>query len=250
MYRFFIVLLLLALAVLVGTKITADPAYVLITWHQVAIEMPLWLVLLILITSFILFYFLIRLIKYIAALPKNWRLHLADKRQKKLAALDDQRLFGIIYQKPKNWHDILEALPQLKKTPWLSSQQVKSLQQESYVALLCDRAGSFDLATLESTWNDLPGTFKKDPTLLNLYAQALIQHHEDTKAELLIIKRLKKRWFGPMASTYSLVKSTNPDRQLALAEKWLKKHPDDPYLLLSLGRLCRKKKLWGKPEII
>ena len=33
---------------------------------------------------------------------------------------------------------------------------------------------------------------------------------------------------------------------MTIAEQWLKKHPDDPYLLLSLGRLCKQRKLWGK----
>lgn len=42
MYRFFIFLLVLALSVWVGVKITADPGYMLITWHQLALEMPLW----------------------------------------------------------------------------------------------------------------------------------------------------------------------------------------------------------------
>ena len=40
-----------------------------------------------------------------------------------------------------------------------------------------------------------------------------------------------------------LVKATN---QLQTAEAWLKDHPNDPSLLLTLGRLCLQTSLWGK----
>jgi HemY protein len=35
-------------------------------------------------------------------------------------------------------------------------------------------------------------------------------------------------------------------RQLAQAESWLAAHPEDPQLLLCLGRLAARDKLWGK----
>jgi HemY protein len=246
MHRFFIFLLILALSVLIGIKITIDPGYMLITWHHLALEMPLWLAGLILVISFILIYYLIRLIRYLLRLPKQWRLKLDIKRSKKTMALDDQRLFSSIYQKPQNWYHILEILPQLENKTWISKTQIQQLQQESYESLLSEEKYTYNLSSLESIWNNLSPKLKKDPLLLNFYIQGLIRHHEDAKAELLIIKQLKRQWFGPLVSTYSFIKSANPARQLAIAEKWLKKHPDDPYLLLSLGRLCRQKKLWGK----
>lgn len=246
MHRFFIFLLVLALSVWIGIKITFDPGYVLIAWHQLALEMPLWLVILILVISFILIYYLIRFFKYLLLLPKRWRQYLDKKRIQKTTALDDQRLFSSVYQKPQNWHHILEILPELENKIWISKEQIQQIQQESYERLLSEEKYTYDLSTLESIWNNLPLKLKKDPSLLNFYIQGLIRHHEDTKAESLIIKQLKKQWFGPLVLTYSLIKSTNPTRQLAIEEKWLKKHPDDPYLLLSLGRLCRQRKLWGK----
>ncbi|WP_342219946.1 heme biosynthesis protein HemY [Rickettsiella endosymbiont of Miltochrista miniata] len=246
MHRFFIFLLVLALSVWIGVKITVDPGYMLITWHQLALEMPLWLVILILVTSFILIYYLIRFIRYLLMLPKQWRHNLNKKRSQKTMALDDQRLFSALYQKPQNWHHILEILPQLENKTWISKDQIQQLQQESVENLLSQEQYTYDLSTLESIWGNLPPKLKKDPHLINFYIQGLIRHHEDAKAESLIIKQLKKQWFGPLVPTYSHIKSINPARQLAIAEKWLKKHPDDPYLLLSLGRLCRQRKLWGK----
>lgn len=246
MYRFFIFLLVLAVSVWIGVKITADPGYILINWHQLALEMSLWLGILILIISFILIYYLIRFFNYVFMLPKQWRLNLDKKRLQKTTALNDQRLFSSIYQKPQNWHNILEILPQLESKTWISKAQIQQIQQESCENLLSEEKYTYNLSTLEDIWNNLPSKLKKDPLLLNYYVEGLIRHHEDAKAELLIVKRLKKQWFGPLVATYSLIKSSNPARQLTIAEQWLKKHPDDPYLLLGLGRLCKQRKLWGK----
>ncbi|TLY48652.1 MAG: hypothetical protein E6K54_01255 [Gammaproteobacteria bacterium] len=246
MYRFFIFLLVLALSVWIGVKITADPGYVLITWHQLTLEMPLWLVILILIVTFILIYFLIRFFKFLVMLPKKWHQDRYKKRLQKTTALNDQRLFSAIYQKPQNWHHIVEILPQLESKTWIAKEQIQQLQQECYENLLSEEKYIYDISTLENIWKNLPSKLKKDSLLLNYYAEGLINHHEEAKAESLIIKQLKKQWFGPLVATYSLIKSANPARQLAIAEKWLKKHPDDPYLLLSLGRFCRQQKLWGK----
>lgn len=246
MYRFFIFLLVLAVSVWIGVKITSDPGYILINWHQLALEMPLWLGILILIISFILIYYLIWFLNYVFKLPKQWRLNLDKKRLQKTTALNDQRLFSSVYQKPQNWHNILEILPQLESKTWISKAQIQQIQQESCENLLSEEKYTYNLSTLEDIWNNLPSKLKKDPLLLNYYVEGLIRHHEDAKAELLIVKQLKKQWFGPLVATYSLIKSSNSARQLTIAEQWLKKHPDDPYLLLSLGRLCKQRKLWGK----
>ena len=36
--------------------------------------------------------------------------------------------------------------------------------------------------------------------------------------------------------------------RIAHAEKWLAQHPRDAQLLFALGRLCRRKQLWGKAQ--
>lgn len=248
MYRFFIFLLVLTLSVWIGAKLTFDPGYALITWHRLSLEMPLWLLILILIISFILIYYLIRFFKNLLMLPKQCRENLNKKRLQKTIALEDQRLFSSIHQKPQNWRHILEILPQLDNKTWISKDQIQHLKQESYEGLLSEEKYTYDLSALEGIWNSLSPKLKKDPLLVNFYIQGLIRYHEDEKAESLIIKQLKKQWFGPLVSTFSLIKSTNPARQLAIAERWLKKHSDDPSLLLSLGRLCRQRKLWGKAQ--
>ena len=35
---------------------------------------------------------------------------------------------------------------------------------------------------------------------------------------------------------------------IARAEEWLRGHPDDAGLLLALGRMCIRQRLWGKAQ--
>jgi HemY protein len=45
---------------------------------------------------------------------------------------------------------------------------------------------------------------------------------------------------------YGHIEVNEPSHQLAMAEGWLKQHPEDALLLLTLARLALKNKLWGK----
>ncbi|MEJ2464607.1 MAG: hypothetical protein P8045_02755, partial [Candidatus Thiodiazotropha sp.] len=42
------------------------------------------------------------------------------------------------------------------------------------------------------------------------------------------------------------IELNDPTHQLTVAEGWLKQHPEDAGLLLTLARLALKNKLWGK----
>jgi hypothetical protein len=57
---------------------------------------------------------------------------------------------------------------------------------------------------------------------------------------------LKRKYDSHLARLYGLVRGSDPARQLQTAEGWLKEHPADPSLLLTLGRLCLQNSLWGK----
>lgn len=245
MKRFLIVLLLLFITVWVGVEIATDPGYVLITRNKLAIEMPLWLASLGLLISFILLYFLIRLLQTLIALPKRWAAWRQRKHQQKQTAIDDQTLLAALLQTPPDWENIAKRLADLEKKNWLSQTQLFALKRGHYEHVLT-QAMHTDMTQFSETWQRLPYTWKKDPTFLNLFIQALLQHHEIEKAELTTRKLLKKNWLAPLVHTYGLICSKSPERQLAYAEKWLKQHPDDPILLLSLGRICKRLRLWGK----
>ena len=57
---------------------------------------------------------------------------------------------------------------------------------------------------------------------------------------------LKKQWDTGLVETYGLLDIAEPGKQLSAMERFLADHPDDPTLLLTLGRLSLRAQLWGK----
>jgi HemY protein len=57
---------------------------------------------------------------------------------------------------------------------------------------------------------------------------------------------LKSNWDNQLVLRYGLLKNTDASRQLLRAEGWLKERPGNSALMLTLGRLSMRNKLWGK----
>jgi HemY protein len=57
---------------------------------------------------------------------------------------------------------------------------------------------------------------------------------------------LNRQWNSELVELYGQIELNDPSHQLAVAEGWLKQHPEDAVLLLTLARLALKNKLWGK----
>ena len=74
----------------------------------------------------------------------------------------------------------------------------------------------------------------------------MIKAGEHDTAAKAIESALKHEWHGSLLREYGYVESNDNARQLAAAERWLVDRPEDPQLLLCLGRLSARDKLWGK----
>jgi HemY protein len=68
------------------------------------------------------------------------------------------------------------------------------------------------------------------------------------QAEIVLKKSLFKKLDPTLLDKYCSLESSNPIKQLKIAEKWLLAHPNDVHLLLGLGKLCKRQKLWGQTQ--
>ena len=99
---------------------------------------------------------------------------------------------------------------------------------------------------LAQRWTALPGELRHAPRLIALRALALHQLGRGDDAEKEIRGALKRAWHPALVAAYGEVRSTDPVKQLRLAEGWLKEHPEDGGLLLAAARLSMVNELWGK----
>jgi HemY protein len=68
------------------------------------------------------------------------------------------------------------------------------------------------------------------------------------EAQRIIEDALEEHWDSALVLAYGETGCVSADvlGRIAQGEKWLQQHPRDEALLLTLGRLCRAQKLWGK----
>lgn len=86
----------------------------------------------------------------------------------------------------------------------------------------------------------------KDSDEIAQYARLLIDNQRDDDAEALLRRHLNTHWHRDWVACYGEAAASDGAAQLAHAEKWLLKHPEEPVLHLALARICQRQKLWAK----
>ncbi|MBI1423990.1 MAG: heme biosynthesis protein HemY [Gammaproteobacteria bacterium] len=150
------------------------------------------------------------------------------------------------YQLLRSWDDLRKLLPDLRKQNVLNPDDLHQLEQLVYRELLTLATQRGKLEVLRDSWQQTPKHLRQDLELIRHYVRCLLILRANDDAEHLLRDALKRRWDVDLVYIYGLVEAADKDRQLATAETWLKGHENNPVLLLTLGRLCKRNKLWGK----
>lgn len=148
----------------------------------------------------------------------------------------------------ENWKKLYRLLPQLRQHTPLDQTQLDALEERTLSALL-EKTGQEKLfSKLEDNWKGLSKKWREKPQLLAIYTKYLIEQNQHAKAEKLLKAELEKNRDAALLEQYACVKSKDPAKQLSRAEFWLKRDPHNPDLLLCLGNLCIRHRLWGKAK--
>ena len=79
-----------------------------------------------------------------------------------------------------------------------------------------------------------------------MYTEEKLKLSDSSDCEPLIHKALKKQWDLALVDLYGQVEGKEKAKQLKFAESFLSSHARNSVLLLTLGRLSARNKLWGK----
>ncbi|HQR04302.1 MAG: heme biosynthesis protein HemY [Proteobacteria bacterium] len=146
-----------------------------------------------------------------------------------------------------HWREVLHLLRRLEKhgamTPLQAGVWKLKAHREAIRGLTDDREG------LVAYLGQIPAAELKDPQLVSVLARALMQAGDCNQSAGLIESVLDDReWDSALAGLYGGCGNGDILGHISHAEKWLTDHPRDHQLLLTLGRLCRRQKLWGKAQ--
>ncbi len=177
---------------------------------------------------------------------KHWEE--AGATLKNLQQLQPRNVFVLqllqkVYVELKDWQSLEKILPLLRKRRILNNDEINQLEQKVYQELLLIGTKNNSIAIV---WKKLPRYLQKNPAIVSVYTEYLLANNQLEDAETVLKMTLRKVSDKHLLELYSALPSSQPIKHLMRAEEWLQNDPENAELLLCLGRICRKQKLWGK----
>ncbi|MEJ2160589.1 MAG: heme biosynthesis HemY N-terminal domain-containing protein [Chromatiales bacterium] len=154
------------------------------------------------------------------------------------------RLKAELCLKQGDWQDLRGLLPKLRKVGHVPAAVLDSWYERTWPELL-DSAGD-DAAKLQELWDALPRHLRNKPPLIAARVRALVRQGQPQEGETILRKTLNSEWSEQLVRLYGTIDGVDVKAALKNAEKWLQQRPNDAALLLTAGRLCVRKQLWGK----
>lgn len=148
-----------------------------------------------------------------------------------------------LYRDLEDWERVLELVPALRKHKVVDREAAQHLEIQAYAGLL---RRAKDRQALREVWQRIPRELQLGEPLLRDYVLRLMECGAAADAETTMSEALGRRWDQTIAYLYGRVEGPDHALQLRRAEQWLREREEDPVLLLTLGRLCKRNGLWGK----
>lgn len=174
----------------------------------------------------------------------QWELALAtllELRRKSPRHPQVLRLLAQCYRQLEDWQALLELESDLRRARVLSDDELAALELDAWRGRLA--SGREDPVAL---WKQVPKDRRRHPELVIAFADAQVAAGQTGEAESSLRQALEQNWSDELVTRYGVLQSPDPNRQLVAAEGWLKERPNNPDLLLTLGRISLMNRSWAK----
>ncbi len=149
-------------------------------------------------------------------------------------------------QQARNWEQVMELTEALRKRNVFDATQAGEVRRHALVENLKRRA--IDMAALEDAWSRVGASERRERRVAAAAAQCFSALGGCERAHGIIEEALEAAWDSDLVVLYAECAGGDAVRRIERAEGWLKQHPGDAALLLTLGRLCADRELWGKAQ--
>lgn len=156
------------------------------------------------------------------------------------------KLLKTLYERLGDWRALRELLPELRRRKVEPEERLRELELSVSRALLAQAAREPDPERLPCAWGELPRALRNEDVLVQEYVRGEMARGRGRLVEPVLREHLRKHWSEELIELFGVVEADDPERQLAAAEGWLDTFPRNAALLLALGRLCLRARLWGK----
>jgi HemY protein len=151
-----------------------------------------------------------------------------------------------LYLQQQDWQRLRDLLPALRRSKLLSSIQWQQLAVKVYREQVEGLSSADDVDSLKTGWKQLPQPVQQDEGLMTIYIEQLMRLGGHKQAEQLLATQIKRAWNQRLVYLFGDLQAADANSQQDRAERWLAQHPQDPVLLLTLGKISLRSQLWGK----
>ena len=148
-----------------------------------------------------------------------------------------------------DWDGVLKLARQLVKRDALAVEVVQEIRTQAHLAIISQRGN--DQNVLTAYLRGMPAEERNGRVSLAA-AKALVAVGAEAEAQKLIEAALDSStgdtWMPGLVAIYGRLSSGEQTGRIAKAEGWLNQHPHDAKILVALGRMCFRKRLWGKAQ--
>jgi len=156
------------------------------------------------------------------------------------------KLLAKLYEAVKDWSQLIDLLPELRKHQVVSKEQYDTMLMKSYWHQYRNLIAHRSYDEVIAFDHALPKSLRMNPLFVAESAKFYKKHHQPEKASALIKKGLSKQMNEKLILLYGDLEA-NEDR-LKFAESLVSKYPHSAPLFLCCGKLCLQLELWGKAK--
>lgn len=156
------------------------------------------------------------------------------------------RLLVQLYVQQEDWQKLHELLPDLRRRQVLDTEHWQRLAVQVYREQVTHLSSARELELLHDSWEELPLPVQQDDAFVGVYMEQLVRLGAHRQAEQAIVSSLKRHWNETLVDLFGNLSGSDAGGQLTIAESWLEQHPEDPVLLLALGKISIRNELWGR----
>ena len=163
------------------------------------------------------------------------------------------RLLQEVYVALEDWESLSQLLPVMRKLKVAPVTELEQIVRKTALFQLEKAANEKSESSLAGqaqrvveVWNKLPQKVRRDEAITLAYTRYLKKLGKAELAEQALADSITVHWSEALVEQFGLICAEDPHRQLLTAERWLQERNNSSVLMLALGRLSLRNKLWGK----
>lgn len=164
------------------------------------------------------------------------------------------RLLQEVYVALEDWEALGQLMPQLRKLKVAPAAELDEIGHKTALSLLQRAAkekteGSNrdkQAARVIKVWNQIPAKIRRNEAVTLVYIKQLRALGKEDLSVQALLEAINVHWSEALVEQFGLIQGQDVQHQLLTAERWMQERNNSAVLMLALGRLSLRNKLWGK----